>query len=122
MIDYMEEINAYGAALNEKEKPIARNLFNTLLKKEEWNFERLYFAIQLLNGRPISKNRGLFFYPEFLEEVDEKVKAARAFEEKKERIRKGIEKQQRARANREVIIIKRKFEEKRKSKYNLDEI
>ena len=118
MIDYYKEINDYGKSLSEKEKPIARSLFNSLIKKDEWNYERLYYAIQQLNGRPISKYKGLFYYDDFLNEIDNKIEELHITQK---RIAIDIRKQQEERANRPVIKIKMVEREPRKM-YIIDDI
>ena len=60
-MDYLELINEYGSKLQDYQKPIARRLFNDLIKRG-WTFEKIYWGIMLLKGRPIEKYIGLFYY------------------------------------------------------------
>jgi len=68
-MDYLPLINEYGAKLKEYQKPIARKLFNNLIKKG-WSYEKIYWGIMLLKGRPIEKYAGLFYYDDYITEVD----------------------------------------------------
>lgn len=120
MIDYLKEINDYGTALDEKEKPIARNLFNSLVSKSDWSIEKLYYAIQLLGKRPISKYRSMFYYPDFISEVENMIKEANELELKKENFKREYEEFRKRQESRTVKMIKR--QEKPKIKYNLNDI
>lgn len=73
MIDYISKINAYGKGLNEQDRSIAKNLFETLIKKG-WNVEQIYHGIRLLRGRSITRYKGLFYYDDFKREIKEEIK------------------------------------------------
>lgn len=64
MIDYRNEVTKYGASLSEKEKNVAREVFNDLLA-QGFEYDWLYFAVERLNGRSILECPKLLFYKPF---------------------------------------------------------
>ena len=91
MIDYLQKINDYGQGLFEADKPIARKLFENLIKKG-WSAEKVYQGIRLLRGRSIRRYKGLFYFNDFIEEIEEEIKEChenlidKSLEEKEEAI------------------------------------
>lgn len=82
MIDYMKEVNDYGRSLSPVNKQVAREVFSRLFQ-DGYSYEWLYFAIQNLGARDISRHRGLFFFKAFQEEVDTMVAANHEAEEQR---------------------------------------
>lgn len=74
-MDYIPLINKYGASLDEYQRPIARKLFKNLVKNG-WTYEQIYWGIRLLKGRPIEQYKGLFYFNDYIEEIQEKVEEA----------------------------------------------
>lgn len=82
MIDYVKEVNDYGRSLPPVAKQAARDVFTRLLENG-YDYEWLYFAIQNLGQRDITRHRSLFFYKAFQEEVDVMVAVNRESEEQR---------------------------------------
>ena len=82
MIDYAKEVNDYGRSLAPVAKQAAREVFARLLENG-YDYEWLFFAIQNLGQRDITRHRSLFFYKAFQEEVDAMVAANREAEEQR---------------------------------------
>lgn len=75
-MDYLPLINDYGQNLTDYQKPIAKKLFKQLLNNG-WSYEQIFWGLMLLKGRPIDQYKGLFFYQDFIDEINEKVESAR---------------------------------------------
>ena len=109
MIDYRNEVTKYGASLSEKEKNVAREVFNDLLA-QGFEYDWLYFAIERLNGRSILECPKLMFYKPFQEEVNRLVEEAREEERQKQArnaaICARIEEQIKQMQSRKVIIVR----------------
>ena len=71
-LNYLDLINKYGSGLRCYQKPVARKLFSNLLNKG-WTYEQIFWGIKLLKGRPIEKYIGLFYYDEYIQEIEQKV-------------------------------------------------
>ena len=74
-MDYISFINEYGAKLKDHQKPIARRLFKNLIK-HGWTYEQIFWGIKLLRDRPIEKYYGLFYYEDYIKEINQEVKHA----------------------------------------------
>ena len=109
MIDYRNEVTKYGASLSEKEKNVAREVFNDLLA-QGFEYDWLYFAIERLNGRSILECPKLLFYKPFQQEVNRLVEEAREEEREKQArnaaICARIEEQIKQMQSRKVIIVR----------------
>ena len=88
-MNYLEEVNKWGKSLPVIEREVASSMMEELLdagRTPEW----LYFAIQNLGDREFLKNKNLFFYKPFQQEVDEKLyilnKDKKEIEEKAENL------------------------------------
>ena len=82
MIDYTKEVNDYGRSLAPIAKQVAREVFTRLLENG-YDYEWLFFAIQNLGQRDITRHRSLFFYKAFQEEVDAMVASNHKAEEQR---------------------------------------
>lgn len=111
MIDFVKEVNDYGRKLEPVAKQVARDVFSQLLESG-YDYEWLYFAIMNLGQRDIARNRGLFFYKPFRDEVAGMVAANREAEEQKrresERICAAIEQQIQQARQQNVVNVKMK--------------
>lgn len=109
MIDYRNEVTKYGGSLSEKEKNVAREVFNDLLA-QGFEYDWLYFAIERLNGRSILECPKLLFYKPFQQEVNRLVEEAREEEREKQArnaaICARIEEQIKQSQSRKVIIVR----------------
>lgn len=67
---YVDLINEYGMQLPQSQKQIAKELFLKLHNQgREW--EWIYWAVWQLGERKIVNNKGLFFYNDYIREIDE---------------------------------------------------
>lgn len=119
MINYTKEVNDYGRSLAPIAKQAAREVFTRLLENG-YDYEWLFFAIQNLGQRDITRHRSLFFYKAFQEEVDAMVVANREAEEQRRqhstRICAAIEQQIQQRNQQNIVKINiRKKSRQRKS-------
>lgn len=103
-IDYEAKVNEYGSSLPPIEKKVARDVFIQLLDSG-YDYRWLYYSIVNLGNRDIVRNRALFFYKPFQEEV-------------RQLIEEEIEKEEQERQRRERICaaIAEQIEKDRKKK------
>lgn len=117
MIDYKAKMNEYGRSLPPLEKEVAREVFNKLLENG-FDYRFIYYSIINLGQRDIVRNRALFFYRPFQEEVQQMIQAEIQKEEeekkRKERICAAIAEQIEKSKNQNIKIIHIKKNKKEK--------
>lgn len=116
-IDYEAKINEYGSSLPPIEKKVARDVFIQLLDSG-YDYRWLYYSIVNLGNRDIVRNRALFFYKPFQEEVrqliEEEEKKEEQERQRRERICAAIAEQIEKSKNQNIKIIRIKKNKKEK--------
>lgn len=75
---YLDLLNEYGARLPDKQKVVARELFQKLYNSGR-SWEWIYWSVWQLGERKIINNTGLFYYEDYKREVDDIAKYANEY-------------------------------------------